>query len=76
MTKSQLTELVKEVINELDEANVTGGSASFTPGEGAQYATPNAFGRGNRAVKTLKKQGYKKITRPKRPSHTKGFDYL
>jgi len=77
MTRSQLTELVKEVMKELDEANVTNtGGASFSSGQGAQYATPFAFGKGNRAIKTLKKQGYKKINRPKRPTHTKGFDYL
>ena len=79
MTRSQLVQLVKEVMQEIDEANTTNvGGASFTVGAGAQYATPFAFGRStkNRATKTLTKQGYKKIKRPKRPSHTKGFDYL
>lgn len=74
MKRSELAKLVKEV---LDEANVTNvGGASFTPGDGAQYATPKAFGKNNRAKKTLTKQGYKQVSRPKRPSHTKGFDYL
>ena len=79
MKKSELVSLVREVMQELDEANVTGGSATFTPGSGAQYATPNAFSKSNkanRATKLLKKLGYKKVERPKRPSHTKGFDYL
>ena len=79
MTRSQLVQLVKEVMQEIDEANTTNvGGASFAAGAGAQYATPFAFGRStkNRATKTLTKQGYKKIKRPKRPSHTKGFDYL
>ena len=77
MKRSDLIKLVKEVIQELDEANVTNvGGASFTPGDGAQYATPRAFGKGTRAKKTLKKLGYKQVSRPKRPSHTKGFDYL
>jgi len=81
MKLSQLKELVKEVLQEkeIDEANTTNvGGASFTPGDGAQYATPFAFGKkpSPKAVKTLTKQGYKKIKRPKRPSHTKGFDYL
>ena len=79
MTRLQLVELVREVLKELDEANTTNvGGASFSAGAGAQYATPAAFSRSrsNRAVKTLTKQGYKKIKRPKRPSHTKGFDYL
>lgn len=79
MRKSQLVGLVREVMQELDEANVTNvGGASFTPGDGAQYATPNAFSRkpSKRAKQTLTKQGYKQVSRPKRPSHTKGFDYL
>ena len=77
MTRSNLVKLVKEVMQELDEANVTNaGGASFTPGVGAQYATPNAFGKGHRAKKTLTKIGFKQVSRPKRPSHTKGFDYL
>lgn len=79
MKRSKLIELVREVMQELDEANVTGGSATFTPGTGAQYATPNAFSKSNkknRATKLLKKLGWKGQERPKRPSHTKGFDYL
>lgn len=80
MKKSELVSLVREVLQELDEANVTNvGGATFTPGDGAQYATPHAFSKGknvNRATKLLKKLGYKKVERPKRPSHTKGFDYL
>jgi len=61
MTRSQLREIVREVMQELDEANVTGGTATFTPGTGAQYATPFAFGNNKRAKKTLKKQGYKEV---------------
>ena len=77
MKRSELISLVREVMQELDEANVTNaGGASFTPGDGAQYATPHAFGKGKRAKKTLTKLGYKQVSRPKRPSHTKGFDYL
>ncbi len=77
MKRSQLVSLVKEVMLELDEANVTNvGGASFTPGEGAQYATPKAFGKGKRAKKTLSNLGWKQQERPKGPSHTKGFDYL
>lgn len=77
MTRSQLVQLIREVMQEMNEANVTNvGGASFTPGDGAQYATPKAFGKGTRAKKTLTKLGWKKLERPKRPSHTKGFDYL
>lgn len=45
----------------MKEANVTGGTATFTPGTGEQYATPNFLGKATRAKKTLKKQGYKEI---------------
>lgn len=81
MKLSQLKELVREVLQEkeIDEANTTNvGGATFTPGDGAQYATPFAFSKkpSSKAVKTLTKQGYKETKRPKRPSHTKGFDYL
>jgi len=76
MTSSKLKELVREVMQELDEANVTGGTATFTPGDGMNYATPAAFGKATRAKKTLTKLGFKQVSRPKRPSHTKGFDYL
>ena len=61
MTRSQLVSLIREVMTELDEANVTGGSASFSPGTGAQYATPFAFGKDKRAKKALKQQGYKEV---------------
>lgn len=79
MKRSELVHLVKEVLLELEEANVTGGSATFTPGTGAQYATPNAFSKSkkaNRATKLLKNLGWKKQERPTRPSNTKMFDYL
>lgn len=80
MTLADLQSIIQEVLQEINEANVTNvGGASFTPGTGAQYATPKAFsksGRDNRAVQFLKKIGFKKVSRPKRPSHTKAFDYL
>lgn len=80
MTLADLQSIIQEVLQEVNEANVTNaGGASFTPGTGAQYATPKAFdkaGRDNRATQFLKKLGWKKQQRPKRPSHTKGFDYL
>ena len=76
MKREQLRSLVKEM---LDEISATGTGASFTPGQGAQYATPHAFSKNkkdNRATKYAKKLGYTKAKRPKRPSHTKMFDYL
>lgn len=69
MTRSKLTELIREVLDELKEANTSGSVGA--------YHTPFAFGRGNnRAVKALKKIGYKKQSRPKRPTSTKLIDYL
>lgn len=76
MKRSELVSLVREVLEELQEANVTGGTASFNPGSGEQYATPFAFGKGHRAMKVSKNMGFKKTKRPKRPSNTKMFDYL
>ena len=73
MTKTQLIKLVREV---LSEANTTSGGASFAAGAGENYKTKYAFGNANRASKISKKHGYKKASRPKRPSHTKAFDYL
>lgn len=76
MKKTDLVNLVKEVLKEL---STTGTGATFTPGTGAQYATPYAFSKSkkdNKATKFLTKLGYKKVQRPERPSHTKLIDYL
>ena len=76
MKKREVRKLIRELI---DEMSVTGTGASFSPGVGAQYATPNAFSKGNRKNKATKygeKLGYKTVKRPKRPSNTKLIDYL
>lgn len=71
MKKSEFIEALKELIQqELNEMNVTGAIAPI--------AIPFAFTKGkkdNRAVKTMKGFGYTKAERPKRPSHTKMFDF-
>jgi hypothetical protein len=71
MKKSEFVEVLKELIQqELSEMNVTGAIGPIT--------TPFAFSKGkkdNRAVKTMKGFGYTKAERPKRPSHTKMFDF-
>ena len=46
--------------DELDEANMTGTGASFTPGTGAAYASPNAFGD-NKRKKRKAYMGYKEL---------------
>ena len=77
--KEELAEILREYIREvLAETSTTGTGASFTPGTGAQYATPAAFSkddRDNRAFQFLKKMGFKKVERPNRPSSTKLVDY-
>jgi len=79
MKRREIEELLREYIKEqLSEISATGTGASFTPGTGAQYATPAAFSkddRDNRATQFLKKMGFKKVERPKRPSSTKLVDY-
>lgn len=71
MKKSQFIEVLKELIQqELNEMNATGAVGPI--------AIPFAFSKGkkdNRAVKTMKGFGYTKAERPKRPSHTKMFDF-
>lgn len=78
--KEELAEILREYIKEaLIEMSTTGGGASFTPGTGAQYATPYAFSkddRDNRATQFLKKMGFKKVNRPTRPSSTKTADFV
>ena len=79
MKRQEVAELLREFVREqLSEISATGTGASFTPGTGAQYATPFAFSKGdrdNRATQFLKKMGFKKVERPKRPSSTKLVDY-
>lgn len=68
MKRSQLKELIKEV---LDEMSTTGGVGG--------YSTPRAFAKGqgkNVATKTAEKLGMKTVERPKRPSNTKMFTFL
>ena len=84
MRLSQLRELVREVLHELEEANTTGNA-------GGSYLTPHAFSRSsstssssrisrssrdNRATKQAKSIGYSKVKKKKRPYSTKLIDYL
>ena len=52
----------------LEEMSTTGGTATFTPGTGAQYATPFAFNKNKKAKGTnrdyyLSKLGYKLVNK-------------
>lgn len=65
MKASKLREMVMEVLHELNEQSSTGTGASFSPGQGAQYATPAAFTnrkKGSKRAEDLgKKLGYKTV---------------
>ena len=52
-------DLYTGIKNQLEEVSVTGGSASFTPGTGAQYATPFAFNKNKKADGTARNYYYK-----------------
>ena len=65
LTYGQLRQMVEEAYK-LREQNVSGGAGG--------YMTPRAFG-GKKPNKVMR-QGMKSVQRPKRPSHTKMFDYL
>ena len=74
--KSAIKAYAREVM--MKEENITGGGASFSAGSGENYATPMAFGKKgkgeNRAVKFLKKMGWK-VADLSLPKHSKMFDY-
>ena len=53
MKRSELVQLAREVLQEIDEANVSGNAGA--------YHTPFAFGKDKKAKKILKKQGYKEL---------------
>lgn len=61
ITYGQLKEMIQEA---LKEQNVSGAAGN--------YMTPKAFGKKTKVMR----QGMKPVSRPKRPSHTKMFDYL
>ena len=69
MKRSQIVKAVQEVLEEMSTTGGVGG-----------YSTPFAFSKkgagANAATKATEKLGYKTVERPKRPSHTKMFEYL
>ena len=56
--------------DELGEASITGTGASFTPGTGAAYASPNAFGD-NKRKKQKAYMGYKEVEEQRKRKNTK-----
>jgi len=62
--RNRLSRVIKKY-KELKEVSATGGSATFTPGTGAQYATPRAFTKNSKSKKDKNiyyyKMGYKDV---------------
>ena len=62
--RNRLSRVIKKY-KELKEVSATGGSATFTPGTGAQYATPRAFTKDSKSKKRKNiyyyKMGYKDV---------------
>ena len=79
MKRSKLLEIIKEILGEQEGGAVGNVAAAVGGGEGPPRI-PRVFakpGQGkNTATKATEKLGYKTVERPKRPSHTKMFDYL
>jgi len=67
-----------ERIKGMTEIMTTGGSASFTPGTGAQYATPFAFNKNKKAKGTASnyyyKLGFKPVDKKKLRKQAKGIE--
>ena len=62
--RNRLSRVIRKYKN-LKEVSATGGGATFTPGEGAQYATPRAFAKNSKSKKDKNiyyyKMGYKNV---------------
>jgi hypothetical protein len=76
MESANLKEIIRKKIKEM---SVTGGTASFTPGEGANYATPNAFNPNKKAKGAQNiyyyKLGFKPVNAPALHKKAKGIDH-
>ena len=77
MNEEQIELLVR---NKLKEISATGTGASFTPGEGGQYATPYAFTGKKKAPKSntnmYRKDGWKLVNKKKLAKKAKGIDVV
>ena len=62
--RNRLSRVIRKY-KKLKEVSATGGGATFTPGEGAQYATPRAFTKNSKSKKDKNiyyyKMGYKNV---------------
>lgn len=72
----RLKKIIKQVLKEM---SVTGGSATFTPGTGANYATPFAFNPNKKANGAQNiyyyKLGFKPVNKKQLRKKSKMFDY-
>ena len=80
MKKSDINKIVQEVLKEMSVtgggggAAPVGGGATFTPGQGENYAVPLRTNK-KKVTKETVDSGYKEIQRPKHPSHTDMWDF-
>jgi len=76
MENLKLREVIRKKIKEM---STTGGSASFTPGVGANYATPAAFNPNKKAKGAQNiyyyKLGFKPVNTPALHKKAKGIDH-
>ena len=77
ISEEQIELLVRK---KLKEISATGTGASFTPGEGEQYATPYAFTGKKKAPKSntnmYRKDGWKLVNKKKAAKKAKGIDVV
>lgn len=60
--RDKISNIIKQTLKRLKEESSTGvGGGSFSPGEGAQYATPKAFSKKAKSPKFYYKIGYKNV---------------
>jgi hypothetical protein len=80
LLKAANEEMLKELIQQqLKELSATGGGATFNPGEGANYATPNAFNPNKKAQGAENiyyyKLGFKPVNTKKLQKQAKGIEH-
>lgn len=80
LLKAANEEMLKELVQKhLKELSATGTGASFTPGEGANYATPNAFNPNKNAKGAQNiyyyKLGWKPVDAKKLNKQAKGIEH-
>jgi hypothetical protein len=75
-----LKDRIKKIIKEMSVSGGGAAGASFTPGIGDQYSTPNAFNPNKKAKGTAHnyltdKMGYKLVNRKKQANLSRAIDY-